>query len=125
MNKEDKMGDYVEQEAYEALQAEYDKLVAYTRSGIECFASPCSDHSGINTPSFDKFFEQYGGRCLICEVDGYETLQAECEALRKDAERYRYIKKGNQWIVAATQTGFQIDEGDLDDLIDAEMEQKV
>lgn len=53
----------------------------------------------------------------------YEALQTECEELRKDAERYRYIKKGNQWIVATTQTGAQLDGEVLDDLIDSEMEQ--
>src|SRR5690554_4607010 len=54
-------------------------------------------------------------------AEDYEALQAECEKLRKDAERYRYIKKGNQWIIAATKTGFQVDGEDLDDLIDSEM----
>lgn len=60
----------------------------------------------------------------LVRLSDYEALQAECEKLRKDAERYRYIKKGNQWIIAATQTGFQIDGEDLDDLIDREMEQQ-
>lgn len=50
-----------------------------------------------------------------------EALQAKCEKLRKDAERYRYIKKGNQWIVAATQTGFHVDGEELDVLIDSEL----
>lgn len=54
----------------------------------------------------------------------YEALQAECEELRKDAERYRYIKKGNQWVVAATKTGFHLDGEELDDLMDSEMEQQ-
>lgn len=57
----------------------------------------------------------------VTELVDYEALQAECEKLRKDAERYRYIKKGNQWIIAATQTGSQVDGEDLDDLIDSEM----
>lgn len=52
------------------------------------------------------------------------AMQAECEKLRKDADMYRYIRKGNQWIVAATQTGFHIDGEDLDDIIDSEMEQQ-
>lgn len=51
-------------------------------------------------------------------------LTARLAAAEVDAGRYRYIKKGNQWIVAATQTGVHVDGGDLDDLIDAEMEQK-
>lgn len=38
----------------------------------------------------------------------------EIQALRKDAERYRYIKKGD----------LQISGEELDDLIDSEMEQK-
>lgn len=46
----------------------------------------------------------------------------EIQALRKDARRYRYLKKGNQWIVASTQTGFHVDGEELDDLIDSEME---
>ena len=46
----------------------------------------------------------------------------EIQELRKDAERYRYIRKGNQWIVAATQTGWHVDGGELDDLIDSELE---
>jgi len=58
------------------------------------------------------------------DMEEYESMQDEFEKLRKDAERYRYIKKGNQWIIAATQTGFQIDGEDLDDLIDSEMEQQ-
>ena len=52
------------------------------------------------------------------------ALQAECEKLRNDAERYRYIKRGRNWIVAATQTGVQIDREELDDLIDREMEKQ-
>lgn len=48
----------------------------------------------------------------------------EIQALRKDAERYRYMKKGGGWIVAATQTGWHVDGEELDDLIDNEMEQK-
>lgn len=53
------------------------------------------------------------------------VLQSEqVQAWKRDTERYRHIKKGNQWIVAATQTGAQIDGEDLDDLIDSEMEQQ-
>lgn len=50
--------------------------------------------------------------------------QAECEKLRKDAERYRYIRMGNHWITAATQTGCHVDGENLDELIDSEMEQQ-
>lgn len=56
--------------------------------------------------------------CVECDIG---PLKAECDKLRKDAERYRYIKRGNQWIVAATQTGAHLDGEDLDDLIDREM----
>lgn len=49
---------------------------------------------------------------------------SECEQLRKDAERYRYLRKGNQWVVAATKTGFHLDGEELDDLLDSEMEQQ-
>lgn len=59
----------------------------------------------------------------LVRLSDYEALQAECEALRKDAERYRCIRKGNQWVVAATQTGAQVDGEVLDNLIDNEMEQ--
>lgn len=55
------------------------------------------------------------------DMEECESIQDEFEKLRKDAERYRYIRKGNQWIIAATQTGFQVDGEDLDDLIDSEM----
>lgn len=48
----------------------------------------------------------------------------ELQALRKDARRYRYLKKGNQWIIAATQTGFHVDGEELDELIDNEMEKQ-
>ena len=48
----------------------------------------------------------------------------EIQALRKDAKRYRHLRGGNQWIVAATQTGFHVDGEQLDELIDAEMEQQ-
>lgn len=50
-----------------------------------------------------------------------EALHAECEKLRKDAERYGYIREGNHWIVAATQTGVHLDGKNLDDLIDDEI----
>lgn len=63
-------------------------------------------------------------QCVINMRKEVVSLQSECEELRKDAERYRYIKKGNQWVVAATQTGYQLDGEDLDDLIDSEMEQQ-
>lgn len=61
------------------------------------------------------------------DYDSIKRVQAlifECEKLRKDAERYRYLKRGRNWIVAATQTGTQLDGEDLDDLIDREMEQQ-
>lgn len=45
----------------------------------------------------------------------------EVERLRKDAERYRYIREGGHWIVAATQTGVHLDGEELDDLIDGEI----
>lgn len=48
----------------------------------------------------------------------------EIQALRKDAERYRHIRGGKQWVVAATQTGFHVDGEHLDDLVDSEMERK-
>lgn len=48
----------------------------------------------------------------------------EIQALRKDAERYQYIRKGNQWIVAATQTGSHIDGEELDNLIDGDLEKQ-
>lgn len=108
---------------YEALQAECDRLNSYYKNGIDCFANPCEMHSGERTPPFSEFFERYGGRCLICVVDNNKALQAENEKLRKDAERYRHIKKGRQWIVAA-KTGAQVGGVDLDDLIDSEMEQQ-
>ena len=57
-------------------------------------------------------------------INALNDLISESQALRKDAERYRYLKKGNQWSVAATQTGFHVDGEDLDDLIDSEMEQQ-
>lgn len=57
-------------------------------------------------------------------IEQAAAMKAECEKLRKDAERYRYLKKGNQWIVAATRTGFHVDGEELDDLIDSEMEQQ-
>ena len=60
----------------------------------------------------------------LSRLSDYEALQAECEKLRKDAERYRYIRKGNQWIVAATQTGVHLDGEVLDELVDSEMEQQ-
>ena len=46
----------------------------------------------------------------------------EIQALRKDAARYRYMKKGGGWVVAATQTGWHVDGEELDELIDNEME---
>lgn len=104
----------------DALQAENERLTRYYKNGIDCFANPCKEHSGEKTPPFPEFFEKYGGQCLICVVDNNKTLQAENERLRKDAERYRYIKKGNQWIIAVTQTGVQIAGEELDDLIDSE-----
>lgn len=41
---------------------------------------------------------------------------------RKDAERYRHIRNGSQWVVAATQIGFHVDGENLDELVDSEME---
>lgn len=67
---------------YEALQAEYDRLIRYCKNGLECFANPCERHSGERTPPLSEFFERYGGQCLICVVDNNKTLQAECEMLR-------------------------------------------
>lgn len=71
-----------------------------------------------------------GGAAAYCEpeeeptalipLSDYEALHAECEKLRKDAERYGYIREGNHWIVAATQTGVHLDGKNLDDLIDEE-----
>lgn len=33
-----------------ALQAEHDRLTRYCKNGIDCFANPCKEHSGENTP---------------------------------------------------------------------------
>ena len=62
---------------YEALQAEYEQLVSYTKNGIKCFANPCSDHSGVNTPPFSEFQERYGQLCLMCVVDERDALLKE------------------------------------------------
>lgn len=49
--------------------------------------------------------------------------EKEVQALRKDAERYRYLRKCNQWVVASTQTGFHVGGEELDELIDSENEE--
>lgn len=46
----------------------------------------------------------------------------EIQSLRKDAERYSYLREGNGWITAATQTGFHVDGEELDEYIDNDME---
>lgn len=80
----------------------------------------CSDENLANA-------DPDGSGCRRCNAllfNRYEELLEEVQALhalRKDAERYRYIKKGNQWIIAATQTGVQIAGEELDDLIDNEI----
>lgn len=67
----------------------------------------------------------YEGEIEFARAIEQAVLQSpEIQALHKDAKRYRYLKKGNQWIVAATQTGFHIDGGELDDLIDNELEKQ-
>lgn len=68
----------------EALRAEYEKLVSYTQNGIECFASPCPGHSGINVPPFSEFQARYGHLCLMCVADDRDALQAEIENMRKE-----------------------------------------
>lgn len=55
------------------------------------------------------------------EIEQAVLQSPEIQTLRNDAERYRYLKKGNHWIVAATQTGFHVDGRDLDDLIDGDI----
>ena len=67
---------------YERLQAEYEQLISYTKNGIECFASPCTEHSGLNVPPFSEFQERYARLCLMCVVDERDALRAECDALR-------------------------------------------
>src|SRR5690606_24365980 len=88
----------------EALQAENDRLSRYCKNGIDCFANPCERHSGERTPPFSDFFEKYGGQCLICVVDNNKTLQAECERLRKDAQRYRWLRDGG-WLLIGEDRG--------------------
>lgn len=87
--EECELGDYVEWEAYEALQAEYNRLTRYCKNGIDCFANPCESHSGERTPPFSEFFEKYGGQCLICVVDNNKALQAERERLLEEVMRLR------------------------------------
>lgn len=59
---------------------------------------------------------------LAAELD---RLREEVERLSKDAERYSYLRKGDQWIIAVTQTDCQVDGEKLDALIDSEiMEQQ-
>ena len=100
---------------YEALQAAYEKLLKHLQSLIDQ-TTPLVPEPG--NPMWSR-------RVQLDEVIAErDSLQAECEKLRKDAERYRCIRKGNQWVVAAAQTGFHIDGGDLDDIVDIEMGQQ-
>lgn len=91
-----------------SLQAECEALRAKTRMSL-----------GVGDGAGDLFV--HGDYDSIKRV---QALVFENEKLRKDAERYRYIKKGNQWVVAATQTGFQLDGEELDDLVDSEKEEQ-
>lgn len=50
-------------------------------------------------------------------------IEANNKRLRKDAERYRHIREGNQWVVASTQTGFHVSGEHLDELVDAALAQ--
>ena len=73
--QESEGGVYIRFDDYEALQAEYNQLKSYYKNGIDCFASPCEEHSGEKTPPFSEFFEKYGEQCLICVVDSNKELQ--------------------------------------------------
>lgn len=99
---------------YERLEAECDLLRKHLQNLIDQTA-PLEP-----VPSNPMWSRRIQLDEVIAERD---QLRAECEKLRKDAERYHYIKKGNQWIVATTQTGAQLDGEVLDDLIDSETEQ--
>lgn len=51
----------------------------------------------------------------------HNTLLHALAPKLQDAERYGHLRKGNHWIVAATQTGFHVDGEELDALVDSEM----
>lgn len=65
----------------EELRAEVERLTRYYKNGIDCFANPCEKHSGEKTPPFAEFFEEYGGKCLICVVDENKALLEVVERL--------------------------------------------
>lgn len=79
-------------------------------------------HSKEDAVEASAFHSRHCDLEPLIRLSDYEALRDECEELRKDAKRYHYIRKGNQWIVAATQTGAHLDGEVLDDLVDSEME---
>lgn len=97
-------GDYVLYEDYKALQAECEKL----RIALDA-------HKAARIAYASEFPLGANGTPDVGSI--HENIRL----LKKDAERYRCIREGNHWIVAATQTGVHLDGKDLDDLIDGEI----
>lgn len=105
-------------DALEEIAAWPDGGSKYGQGNIKAFANSTLATYRVRQDRDTHFVE------MMRAIEQVDAMKAECENLRKDAERYRYIREGNQWIVAATQTGAQLDGEDLDDLIDSEMEQR-
>lgn len=58
------------------------------------------------------------------EWEAYEALQAECEKLRKDAERYRWMCDGNGYFLEHEMLcGFENEKAQADAAIDAAMQE--
>lgn len=59
----------------------------------------------------------------LIRLSDYEILQAECEKLRKDAERYRWMCDGNGYFLEHEMLcGFENEKAEADAAIDAAME---
>jgi hypothetical protein len=69
----------------EQLESDYQDLL---NRSADLLVPKCEQHTGDNTPPPDVWFEEYAGRCVVCDAERIEQLEAREQAIRGWADKW-------------------------------------